>query len=371
MEDLDQATGLSILNPSPAILPGPNLLHNLVSRPANQNAPAIDFLGEDQQRLNFSYASLDQLSDQLADRISQCLRSLSARNRSEQLIIPLMIPQSPDLYIALIAILKSGAAFCPINLDTPADRVSFIFKDIQASLVLTTSALAHRIPTNDGIETICVDQESNLSLANLEHGAPKLVRAQECTPQDLAYVMYTSGSTGTPKGVGISHLAATQSLLAHDRHIPSFSRFLQFAAPTFDVSVFEIFFPLFRGATLVCCNRADMLSDLSSIINKLNVDACELTPSVAGSLLKKRHRVPKLKLMLTIGEMLTEPVVQEFGGDAQIPSILWGMYGPTEAAIHWYDSHSNVLVNVTKTHRVWALIHLQHTTTCIQKEHLT
>ncbi|KAI4602261.1 putative NRPS-like protein biosynthetic cluster [Pestalotiopsis sp. 9143b] len=77
-----------------------------------------------------------------------------------------------------------------------------------------------------------------------------------------------------------------------------------------------------------------MLSDLSSIIDKLNVDACELTPSVAGSLLKKRHRVPKLKLMLTIGEMLTEPVVQEFGGDAQVPSILWGMYGPTEAAIH-------------------------------------
>ncbi|KAK6212527.1 hypothetical protein LQW54_005111 [Pestalotiopsis sp. IQ-011] len=134
MEDLDQATGLSILNPTPAILPGPNLLHNLVSKPANQNAPAIDFLGENQQRLNFSYGSLDHLSDQLADH---------------------------------------------------------------------------------------------------------------------------------------------------------------------------------------------MLSDLSGIIDKLNVDACELTPSVAGSLLKKRHRVPKLKLMLTIGEMLTEPVVQEFGGDAQVPSILW------------------------------------------------
>lgn len=325
---------LSVLNPTPAILPGPTLLHDLIRKSANQDGPAIDFLGEDQQRVALSYTSLDLLSDQLAERISQSLQASPNRNFTEQLIIPLVIPQSPELYVALIAILKSGAAFCPINLDAPADRVSFIFKDVQASLVLTTSKLAHRIPATAETKIICVDQESNSLLVTRGHGTPGEFRVRECTPLDLAYVMYTSGSTGTPKGVGISHLAATQSLLAHDRHIPAFSRFLQFAAPTFDVSVFEIFFPLFRGETLVCCNRTDMLSDLPGIINKLDVDACELTPSVAGSLLKKRHRAPKLKLMLTIGEMLTEPVVQEFGGDAQIPSILWGMYGPTEAAIH-------------------------------------
>lgn len=337
MEELNQAMRLSVLNPTPAILPGPTLLHDLIRKSANQDGPAIDFLGEDQQRVALSYTSLDLLSDQLAERISQSLQASPNRNFTEQLIIPLVIPQSPELYVALIAILKSGAAFCPINLDAPADRVSFIFKDVQASLVLTTSKLAHRIPATAETKIICVDQESNSLLVTRGHGTPGEFRVRECTPLDLAYVMYTSGSTGTPKGVGISHLAATQSLLAHDRHIPAFSRFLQFAAPTFDVSVFEIFFPLFRGETLVCCNRTDMLSDLPGIINKLDVDACELTPSVAGSLLKKRHRAPKLKLMLTIGEMLTEPVVQEFGGDAQIPSILWGMYGPTEAAIHWYD----------------------------------
>ncbi|ETS78594.1 hypothetical protein PFICI_10656 [Pestalotiopsis fici W106-1] len=335
MEELNQTMGLSVLNPTPAILPGPTLLHDLVRKSTNQDGPAIDFLAEDQQRLALSYASLDLLSDRLAERISQSLQASPAQHVTEQLIIPLMIPQSPDLYVALLAILKSGAAFCPINLDAPADRVSFIFKDVQASLVLTTSRLAHRIPAATTRTTvICVDQEPSSLLVNPEHVAPDRIRARECTPHDLAYVMYTSGSTGTPKGVGISHLAATQSLLAHDRHIPAFSRFLQFAAPTFDVSVFEIFFPLFRGETLVCCNRTDLLSDLSGIINKLDVDACELTPSVAGSLVKKRHRVPKLKLMLTIGEMLTEPVVQEFGGDAHAPGILWGMYGPTEAAIH-------------------------------------
>ena len=154
-------------------------------------------------------------------------------------------------------------------------------------------------------------------------------------PSKLAYVMYTSGSTGTPKGVGISHRAATQSLLSHDRHIPLFRRFLQFAAPTFDVSVFEIFFPFFRGATLVCCNREEMLDDLPGILRELQVDACELTPSVAGSLLRKRENAPGLKLLLTIGEMLSEPVIKEFGGTPERLSILWAMYGPTEASIHW------------------------------------
>ncbi|KAJ4160312.1 non-ribosomal peptide synthetase nps2 [Fusarium falciforme] len=146
--------------------------------------------------------------------------------------------------------------------------------------------------------------------------------------------MYTSGSTGTPKGVGISHDAATQALLAHDRHIPSFSRFLQFAAPTFDVSVFEIFFPLFRGVTLVTVRRVEMLNDLPAVLRRMDVDACELTPTVAGSLLRKRENAPNLKVLLTIGEMLNAPVVEEFGGDDSKPSMLWAMYGPTEATIH-------------------------------------
>ncbi|KFY70244.1 hypothetical protein V498_10378, partial [Pseudogymnoascus sp. VKM F-4517 (FW-2822)] len=146
--------------------------------------------------------------------------------------------------------------------------------------------------------------------------------------------MYTSGSTGLPKGVGVSHRAATQSLLAHEALIPRFSRFLQFAAPSFDVSVFEIFFPLARGATLIACHRERLLNDLPGTINLLSVDACELTPTVVGSLLLRRANVPGLKLLLTIGEMLTRPVVDEFGYSDDRPGMLYGMYGPTEAAIH-------------------------------------
>lgn len=141
--------------------------------------------------------------------------------------------------------------------------------------------------------------------------------------------MYTSGSTGTPKGVSISHSAASQSLLAHERHIPAFRRWLQFAAGTFDVFVFEMFFPLFRGAVLVACERGRMLGDLPGVVRALEVDATELTPTVAGGLLGRREEVPGLRVLLTIGEMLTKGVIAEWSG-----GVLQGMYGPTEVAIH-------------------------------------
>jgi ferricrocin synthase len=194
--------------------------------------------------------------------------------------------------------------------------------------LLVSKELASKLPGDISAEVFVVDHEEP---SNCSAGL-----SRDPIPQDhLAYVMYTSGSTGTPKGVGISHGAATQALLAHDRHLPHFKRFLQFAAPTFDVSVFEIFFPLFRGSTLVSIRRAEMLDDLPGVMRQMEVDACELTPSVAGSLLRTRACVPRLKLLLTIGEMLSEPVVREFGGGDGRESLLWAMYGPTEATIHW------------------------------------
>ncbi len=145
----------------------------------------------------------------------------------------------------------------------------------------------------------------------------------------MKLILTASGSTGQPKGVSISHFAVTQSLLAHNMLIPHFLRFLQFASPTFDVAIFEIFFTLFRGSTLVGCDRSELLNDLPGMINYLQVDAAELTPTVVGSLLKSRSNVPGLMVLLTIGEMLTRRVIEEFGGSRESPGILWGMYGPT------------------------------------------
>lgn len=329
---------LSILNPRPQRLPGPCLLHQLITQPGPAGQPvAVDFLFADGRRTVLSYAELHASSLALADRISCILRqatapSASADDARSPVIIPIISAQSPQFYIAILAILQAGGAFCPLNIDAPPDRVKFILEDVKASVVLASRDLASKLPAGDGTyRTILIDE-----ILDITHiGENRFNRYNDPKPEDISYVMYTSGSTGTPKGVAISHLAATQSLLAHERHIPQFSRFLQFAAPTFDVSIFEIFFPLFRGATLVGCDRAVMLSDLVEVLNKMEVDACELTPSVASSLLRQRSRAPNLRLLLTIGEMLTEPLIREFGGAGEKISILWGMYGPTEAAIHW------------------------------------
>ncbi|EFX05497.1 nonribosomal siderophore peptide synthetase [Grosmannia clavigera kw1407] len=369
---------LSVLNPQPQRLPGPGLLHHLlfgaetgpvnseyvVSRRSETAAvPALDYQSPDGRRTVLSYSQLHQKAQLLASEISQrqlkasealasvrsgdAGSSFSAKSQYDSsgsvplkdLVVPVLVPQAPELYLSLLAILKAGGAFCPIQLDAPADRIRFILCDVSATVVLTTQEMASKLPSDLAIEVVLVDQIHLLDDLDLPHDTTQLALTDAPptripTEVDLAYVMYTSGSTGTPKGVGVPHIAATQSLLSHDRHIPPFERFLQFAAPTFDVSVFEIFFPLFRGATLVSCSRAEMLSDLPAVIRSMNVDACELTPTVAGSLLRSRKNAPCLRLMLTIGEMLTEPVVREFGASAGHPSILWAMYGPTEAAIH-------------------------------------
>ena len=132
----------------------------------------------------------------------------------------------------------------------------------------------------------------------------------------------------------VPHRSASQALLAHQQFIPHFSRFLQFASPTFDVSIFEIFFPWLRGATLVACHRKTLLNGLVETINGLEIDGAELTPTVASSLLQTRYQVPKLTVLMTIGETLTRHVINEYGSDADTHGILQGMYGPTEAAIH-------------------------------------
>lgn len=319
---MEEHDDLSIINTKPTRLVGPSLLHQLIQAPSL--APALEYLqGESITTLTYS-----QLHGQAAQLAASITLLCGEGGEASQPIVPVLLPQGPALYIALLAILKAGAAFCPLNLDAPEERIKFILGDLSAKVVITNEALRSQIPNSARCAIVAVDGHEQAIPSSLTPG-------RHVNPSDLAYVMYTSGSTGTPKGVGVSHDAATQALLAHDRHIPQFVRFLQFAAPTFDVSVFEIFFPLFRGSILASAPRTKLLDNLAGIMKAMNVDACELTPTVAASLLRHRHSVPQLQLLLTIGEMLNCRVIEEFGGNKEEHSLLWAMYGPTEATIHW------------------------------------
>ncbi|KAG4442383.1 hypothetical protein IFR05_002161 [Cadophora sp. M221] len=324
------AERLSILNDPPAILEGPRLLHELIQWEKHGQTCAIDFTSNG-IRKRYSYHDLQLCVASLESRIhGSLLNSESTVTKTRQHIVPVLLPQSPGLYISQLAVLQSGGAFCPVNLDAPKDRIKFVVGDVSASLIITTPEFKDVVSWENGPTIIFVDEFPEVA----KQKRSERVKAREVFQDDISYVMYTSGSSGTPKGVAVSHMAVSQSLLAHQKHIPRFDRFLQFAAPSFDVSVFEIFFPLIRGSTLVGCSRSQLLNDLPGMITELEIDAAELTPTVVGSLLQKRSNAPGLRLLLTIGEMLTWPIVKEFGGSETQPNMLYGMYGPTEAAIH-------------------------------------
>ncbi|KAJ5286944.1 hypothetical protein N7478_002630 [Penicillium angulare] len=336
---VSELPAMSVSNPSPCILPGSQLLHELAlggSYDPSDSNHAVEFLAADGNICCLSYRSLDQLSSKLAAKIAQ---AAAQTNATGKMVVPVLLPQSLELYITWLAVLKAGGAFCPLNTDAPPERIEFILQDVAASVMITQGTLATRVPRNVSVTVIntdgileTVDEDEKYQEEGQRATNPYLY--SEILPSNLAYVMYTSGSTGRPKGVGISHRAATQSLLAHNDLIPPFNRFLQFASPTFDVSVFEVFFPFMRRATLIGSDREQMLLDISHVMTEMRVDAAELTPTVAGELLRTRAAAPSLRVLLTIGEMLTKHVVEEFGGTAHSDGILHGMYGPTEAAIH-------------------------------------
>ncbi|KAK7202775.1 hypothetical protein BZA70DRAFT_261153 [Myxozyma melibiosi] len=305
----DKNTTAGVLNFPSRELPGPGTLHNLSQ--FSSSSIALEFLNESGEITRISYEELSALSAKVARKLV----------KFEASVVPLMIPQSVEMYIAVLGILRAGKAFCPLSaFDTPKERISFVVRDTAADVILVTNETESLVRGID-VSTIAVNDEL---LTDRKDDTPYQDKVVD--GDSIAYCMFTSGSTGTPKGVLVSHKNACQALLAHS-FVPHFKKFLNFASLTFDVSVLEIFLPWFRGATLVSASRSLLLTDLSDVILKLNVDACELTPTVASLLSYETHN--SLKIVMTIGEKLTRDVIDKLGG----ARILYNTYGPTEAAI--------------------------------------
>lgn len=267
-----------------------------------------------------SYRMLELRSGALAQR-------LRGRGVGRDERVALYLPRCAELYVALLAVLRAGAAYLPIDEQVPVPRLRFMLEDSGARTLLTTRALLGALgEVPPGLSVLCVDELGDESSLGPAEAFP------QPTPVDLAYVIYTSGTTGTPKGVCISHgnaMTYVQAMLdvygvsADDRVLQGFST-------GFDASVEELWMAFATGATLVVGSLETMrdVDELPGKLRELDITVFSTVPTLLRVL--DEDALPRLRLVLAGGEAVTADVVDKWA----VPGRrFFNGYGPTEATV--------------------------------------
>ncbi|MGX1546544.1 amino acid adenylation domain-containing protein [Streptomyces adustus] len=282
-----------------------------------------------------TYRQLDARADRLAER-------LRARGAGPEGIVAVALHRSTEMVVALLAVLKSGAAYLPVDPGLPADRVGYILADAAPALLITTSATAAVLPDEPAVPRLLVDEgdEGDESDAvDAVDGADAVGPAAPPRPtgSSPAYVIYTSGSTGRPKGVVVAHDAIVNRLawMQAAYRLDDTDRVLQKTPFGFDVSVWEFFWPLLEGATLVVA-RPDGHKDpvyLARTIQEQRITTVHFVPSMLAAFLEEPSAADcrSLRRVVCSGEALSEQVANRFHELLGVP--LHNLYGPTEAAV--------------------------------------
>jgi amino acid adenylation domain-containing protein len=312
---------------------GTQTLHQLVREQAERTPEATALVYEGTA---VSYAELDHRSAVLAQR-------LLARGTEPGDVVAIAVPRSVELVVALLGVLRAGAAYLPVDLDYPADRVAFMLADSGARVVLAAGPLA-------GVETMPVDGD-----APVEAGPEP-----EVGPGYPAYLIYTSGSTGRPKGVLVPHGGIVNRLLwmQHEYRLDDTDRVLQKTPSSFDVSVWEFFWPLITGATLVIA-RPDGHRDpgyLAGLIKASRVTTIHFVPSMLRAFLAEPGvpaQCASLRRVICSGEALPAELAARFG--LLLDAELHNLYGPTEASVDvtYWRCGSDPAASVPIGYPVW------------------
>ena len=188
------ANRLSIINEHPQILSGPQILHDLAHSRCRNEDTALEFLGAEDEVQTLTYKILFERVLKVSQRLSALLKARQVSSTGH-VVIPVLLPQSPELYIALLAVLEAGAAFCPLALDMPEERVRFITEDVGASVLITTSSLVAKLPDDLGSKVaVCLLDQDDNDLSGHEEDAPLRIPS----PADIAYVMYSKSVERKP-----------------------------------------------------------------------------------------------------------------------------------------------------------------------------
>ncbi|NTX04443.1 non-ribosomal peptide synthetase, partial [Myxococcus sp. CA040A] len=268
---------------------------------------------------SLTYRQLDERSNQLAWH----LRSLGVRTDSR---VAIAVDRSAELIIALVAILKAGAAYVPLDTKYPRERLASMMEDARPEVLVSTRAFLDKLPT-DGLACVLLDE---VSLAH----SPTRALPPSALPASLAYIDFTSGSTGKPKGVGCTHSGVIHILVGVDytRFGPEQTHLL-LAPISFDATTFEIWGALLHGARLVVLPpQAPSLEELFQTVARHGVTTLWATSGLFSQLVESRLPAPpSLQRVLTGGDIVSPLHVRRALQD-------WGVsvtncYGPTETTV--------------------------------------
>jgi amino acid adenylation domain-containing protein len=269
---------------------------------------------------------------QLNERANRLAQHLRARGVGPESIVGIFMERSIEMVIALLGVLKAGAAYLPLDPEYPPQRLAFMLSDSNAALLLTHRRLSDRLPAPSP-PVLCLDSE--WPGPGEMPGPATMPCAVQAT--NLAYVIYTSGSTGTPKGVMISHGALSNHMLWMQHHFPLHpdDALVQKTPFSFDASVWEFWAPLLQGARLVMAHAgshrdaAYMIAEIERRqVTTLQVVPTQLRMLVAAGM----QRCESLRRVFCGGEALSAELAAEFQEQVRAAELV-NLYGPTEATI--------------------------------------
>ncbi|MEG1039168.1 MAG: amino acid adenylation domain-containing protein [Pseudomonas sp.] len=318
LDDASREALLTAFNQQAAALPQARTLHSLFAEQARQHPQriALSVAGE---RLTF--AELDRLSNQVAN-------TLRAQGAGADQVVAVYGQRSRELVVALLGILKAGAAYLPLDPNYPAERLAFMLADARATQLLTS------MPLPDAWQ-----QASALSVTSLQAGSAVWSATEQALDAgteagNLAYVIYTSGSTGKPKGVMVSHANAVASTLARGRfYREPLANFLMLSSFSFDSSVAGVFWALSQGATLTLPDEHNHKDpqQLAALIAAEGVSHYLTLPSFHAQILEYLE-APSLRCVIVAGEACATEVLQRHS--ERLPGVaLVNEYGPSEATV--------------------------------------
>jgi len=302
-------------NATSAEYPRDACLHELVTAQVQRTPDAVAALfGTDQ----LSYRELDERANSVARRLAAC--------NPRRGLVAIYLERSLDMLVGMLAILKSGAAYLPLDLGHPAQRLSLMLQDSGATALLTSSQLLSALHEHPA-SVVCIDEHR-------PGDAPGYAPLPPVTAEDLAYVLYTSGSTGRPKGVCISHRSVVNLLtsVAREPGMTADDTIMAITTYAFDIAATELWLPLVTGARVVIAPR-DVAADgrrLASLVERSNITIMQATPATWQMMLEAGWPGQPGLVALSTGEPLAPQLAESL---LDRTACVWNMYGPTETTV--------------------------------------